>query len=291
MPGARSAALDRADRLYAGLLWVLPGGFRREYGTVMRQTFADLCAARADARGRGLTPVLAHELVDLGGGAVVEWTAAVFTRDRWHRSAASGLCVLAGLLVLYSQARYPASLLRIDHLAQYPPLLAVLVALALGFARDATASPGTVGCAVATLPGWLAAARFPVAGFGYVAALLLAAAIGEARRGGRRYAGIRAGVSGGVLAGVIVLALRITTGFLGMTGLLHDAAFHTAFLRSGAGDPAAYLIGTRVCGGAELLLACVAVGALSGLAASAGAAVATCYGNRIRRHAAIGNNR
>ncbi|OLB80990.1 MAG: hypothetical protein AUI14_04850 [Actinobacteria bacterium 13_2_20CM_2_71_6] len=231
-------ALHRADRLYARLLWLLPGDLRREYGAAMRQTFADLCAARVDARGRGLTPVLAHGLADLVGGAVSEWTVTLFARDRWHRSAATGLCAVAGLLVLYSQVRYPANLPRIDYLAQYLLLLAILAALAHGFAGRATVSARTVCCALATLPGWLAGMRFPLVGFGYVAALILAGAVGAARRDGQRYAGVRAGVAGGVLAGVTVLAVNVTIG------------------------------------GAVLMFACVAAGALLGLAASAGTAVA-----------------
>jgi hypothetical protein len=49
MRGGNGTALDRAERLYARLLWLLPGDFRREYGAAMRQTFADLCAARTGA--------------------------------------------------------------------------------------------------------------------------------------------------------------------------------------------------------------------------------------------------
>src|SRR5262249_26100490 len=149
----------------------------REYGAAMRQTFADLCAARVDARGRGLLSVLAHGLADLAAGALAEWAVTLFARDRWHRSAATGLCALASVLVVYSQVRYPANLVRIDYLAQYLVLVAVLAILAHGFARGEAVSARTVGCALATLPGWLADPRFPLAGFGYVAALILAAAI------------------------------------------------------------------------------------------------------------------
>jgi hypothetical protein len=282
MRGGDSPALDRADRLYARLLWLLPGGFRREYGAAMRQTFADLCAARVDARGRGLAPVLASGLADLVAGAVEEWAVTVFARDRWHRGAAAGLCGLAGLLVLYSQVRYPADLLRIDDLSQDLLLLAVLAALAHGFANGVTVSARTVGCALATLPGWLAAPRAPLAGYGYVAALLLTAAIGAADRGGSRYAGVRAGVTSGVLAGVTVLAVSVATGIAEMNRLLPSVTHDAEYLRSGHADPAAYLIGACICGGAELLLACVAAGALLGLAASAGTAMAAHVSRRYR---------
>ena len=274
MDGGNGTALRRADRLYARLLWLLPGGFRREYGPAMRQTFADLCTARVDARGRGLTPVLAHGLADLAGGAAAEWAATLFARDRWHRTAAAGLCALAGLLVLYGQVRYPANLLRIDHLIDYPLLLVVLAALAGTFARSATVSARAVGWAVATLPGCLAAARLPLAGFGYVAVLILVAAIAEARHARHRYAGIRAGLTGGALAGVTVLTVNVATGILDMPRLLRNATYHAGYLRSGQPDPAAYIIGARTCGAALLLLACVAAGALLGLTATAAAAAA-----------------
>jgi hypothetical protein len=268
------AALKRADRLYARLLWLLPAGLRREYGPAMRQTFADLCAARVATRGRGLAPVVAYGVADLIGGATREWATTLFARDRWHHRTATGLCALAGLLVLYSQVRYPANLLRIDYLAEYLLLLVVLAALAHGFATGAGVSPRTVLCALATVPGWLISLRYPLAGLGYVAALIALAAIGEARRSGPAYAGLRAGVTGGVLAGVTVLAVSVTTGVVGMDRLIHDPAYHAEFLRTGQPDPAAYIIGARICGAAMLLLACAVGGALFGLVASAGRAVA-----------------
>src|SRR5437764_243501 len=146
------------------------------YGTAMRQTFADLCAAGVDARGRGLAPVVAHGVVDLVGGAAQEWAVTLLARDRWHRSTAAGMCALAGLLVLSSQVRYPANLSRIDYLAQYLLLLAILVVLAHGFATGATVSARTVVCALATLPAWLVGTRFPMAALGYVATMIAAAA-------------------------------------------------------------------------------------------------------------------
>jgi hypothetical protein len=268
------AALARADRLYTWLLWMLPAGLRREYGAAMRQTFADLCAARIDARGRGLAPVLAHGAVDLVRGATQEWVVTLFARDRWHRGTAAGMCALASLLVLYSQVRYPANLPRIDYLTQYLLLLAVLAALAHGFATGATVSARTVGCALATLPAWLVGTRFPLAALAYVAIVIAVAAIGEAPSSGVRFAGLRAGVSVGVLAGVALLAVNVTTGIVGMDSLVHEPTYHAEFLRTGQSDPAAYIIGARICGGAILLLACVATGAVFGLAASAGRAVA-----------------
>jgi hypothetical protein len=271
--GGSRAALERADRLYARLLWMLPAGLRREYGAAMRQTFADLCAARVDARGHGLAPVLAHGVVDLVGGAAQEWAVTLLARDRWHRSTAAGMCALAGLLVLYSQARYPANLPRIDYLAQYLLLLAVLAALAHGFATGATASARTVVCALATLPAWLVGPRFPLATLGYVATMIAVAAIGEAPHDGMRFAGLCAGLGVGVLAGVTLLAVKVTTGIVAMDNLVHDPTYRAEFLRTGQPDPAAYIIGARICGSAILLLACVAAGTVLGLAASAGRAV------------------
>jgi hypothetical protein len=268
MHGRPGSALDRADRLYARLLWLLPVDFRREYGTAMRQTFADLCASRMDARSRGLTSILAYGLADLVGGATREWTATLFSRDRWHRSAASGLCLLAGLLVVYSQVRYPANLLRIDDVVQHLLLLVVLAVLADGFTGTAAVSALTVGCALASLPGWLAETRFPLVAFGYVAALILIATLSTGRRDGRRYAALRAGLSSGALAGVTALAVSVTAAMLTMSGLRHDAANPGGYLRSGQPNPGAYLIGTRICSGSIHLLACVAIGALLGLAAS-----------------------
>ncbi len=53
-----------------------------------------------------------------------------------------------------------------------------------------------------------------------------------------------------------LLAVNVTTGIVGINSRLHD--------------PAAYIVGARICGGAILLLACVATGVVFGLAASAG---------------------
>jgi hypothetical protein len=269
---ARSTSADgvlvRADRLYALLLWLLPGRFRREFGAAMRQTFADVCAATVRTRGLpGLLPVLARALADVAGGAVDEWTATLFTRDRWHRSAAAGACLLAGLLVLYSQLRYPANLTRIDYLAQYLLLLAVLVALGHEFVRGGAVSQRAVGCALLTVPGWLAGYRLPLAAAGVVAGLILAGAAWEAYRGGPRFAGLRAGLTTGVLAGVTVLTVNLAGALFGMGGLLQDADHRAEFLRSGQLDPAAYVIGQRINGGAILLFACAVTGALLGLAA------------------------
>ncbi len=110
-------------------------------------------------------------------------------------------------------------------------------------AGDPTLSARAVGCAMATLPGWLAATRFPLACFGYIAALILVAAIADAHHSRHRYAGIRAGLTGGVLAGVTVLAVNITTGILDMPRLLHSATYHAEYLHSSQHDPAAYVIG------------------------------------------------
>jgi hypothetical protein len=266
----RRAALTRADRLYGRLLWMLPAGLRREYGVAMRQTFADHCAARVDTQGRSLMPVLAHGMVDLIGGAAQEWAVTLFARDRWHRTAAAGMCALAGLLLVYSQVRYPANLIRIDDLAQYLLFLAVLAALAHGFATGATLSARTVVCALATLPAWLVGTHFPVAALGYVAAVIAVAAISEALHDRARFAGLRAGLGVGVLAGVTLLAVNVTTGIIGMNSLVHDPTYQAEFLHTGQPDPAAYIIGARICGGAILLLACVSTGAIFGLAASVG---------------------
>jgi hypothetical protein len=247
----------------------LPAGFRREFGASMRLTFADLCAATVRARGvRGLAPVLAYAVADLAGGAVREWAAALLARERWHRSVAAGVCVLAGLLVLYSQLRYPANLLRVDYLLEYLLLLALLAALADGFARSRALSPSAVACALATLPGWLVVVRFPLAGSGFVAALVLAGAAREVCRGARWHAGIRAGVTSGVLAGVTVLSVSVAGGIFDMGRLLQDATYRAEYLHSGQTDPAAYIIGERICGSALLALACAAAGAFLGLAAA-----------------------
>jgi hypothetical protein len=265
-PG-NSVALDRADRFYAGLMWLLPGAFRREYGAAMRQTFADLCAAKA-ARGHRLTPVLAQGTADLVGGAIGEWVATLCARDRWHKTAAAGLCVLAGLLVLYSQIRYPANLSRVETVAQDLMLVTGLAVLAQGFAAGTTGSARTLACAVATVPGWLGSLRAPLVGIGYVAALILLAAVLEARRAGRRYAGLRAGMATGTLAGITVLVLSLGMGILGMGRLLHDPDYHAGYLRSGQPDLAAYIIDTRICGSAIVLAGCIAAGALLGLVGS-----------------------
>jgi hypothetical protein len=60
----------RSERIYGALLWLLPGPFRREYGEAMRQTFADLRAARGPA-------VWVRAVPDLVCGAAREWAAAV----------------------------------------------------------------------------------------------------------------------------------------------------------------------------------------------------------------------
>jgi hypothetical protein len=87
----------------------------------------------------------------------------------------------------------------------------------------------------------------------------------EARRGGSRYAGVAVGA----LAGVSVLAVRVATGILGMSRLVRDAGYHAGYVRSGQSDPAAYVMGSRVCAGAILLVGCVAVGAVVGMVGAA----------------------
>jgi len=48
-PGWPTDGPGWSERVYGALVWLLPGPFRREYGDAMRQTFADLCAARGPA--------------------------------------------------------------------------------------------------------------------------------------------------------------------------------------------------------------------------------------------------
>jgi hypothetical protein len=187
------------------------------------------------------------------------------------------------------QVRYPANLPRIDYLAQYLLLLTTLTALAHGFATGATVSARTVVCAWATLPAWPVGTRFPLAALGYIAIVIAVAAITEAPRDAVRFAGLRAGMGVAVLTGVALLAVNITTGIAGMDRLIHDPTYHAEFLRTGQPDPNAYIIGARICGGAILLLACVAIGAVFGLAASAGRAVTRAGhpGRSTRREAVV----
>jgi hypothetical protein len=219
-------------------------------------------------RGAGaLLPVLGYAVVDLAVGAAREWAGTLFARDRWHRSTAAGACLVAGLLVLYSQVRYPANLARVDYLLQYLLLLAVLAGLGDVFARNGTVSPRAVGCALATLPAWLIAYRYPLAGAGLVVTLILTAAVWEARRATYRFAGLRAGLTGGVLSGVTVLVVNVAGAIAGMGGLVCDATYRAEFVHSGQPDVAAYIVGERINGGALLLFGCAVTGAVLGLAA------------------------
>jgi hypothetical protein len=247
-----------AVRIFSRLLWLLPGPFRRPYSAPMRQTFADLCADTARTRGTwALLRVFGATFADLVGAAVREWVATLVDRQVWHRTVAGGVAVLGVTLVVYSQVRWPANLVRIDYVLQYLLVVTVLLGLAGRFSQ-LTAPTVLVG--LAGMPGWLVGLTGnPLAqrvGLGYVAVLVVVAAILDRHR--HRWAGLKAGAFAGVLGFVV------TVGY-GTVGPV-DPEYRSEYLHRGQSSLSAYAIGERIDGAALLLVCCATVGFLASAA-------------------------
>lgn len=259
-----------SDRVYGALLWLLPGPFRREYGEAMRQTFADLCAARGPA-------VWVRAVPDLVGGAAREWAGTVRPAF-WARSAGLLTVALTAALVVYSEVRYPANLDRPAYLAGFVLLLAALVGLAAGTrAASPVAVPFGVATAGAWLPGYFDSHLLVAAGMATVGALVLAAGICAALRTGSPAATLRASLTAGVLAGITLLLVNVANGLLTMPALRHDPQYLSEFVHSGQRDVAAYIVGERIGGGMW--------GIVFGLVAGTLLGVLSLPAGRMRRHA------
>lgn len=238
--------MDALVRLYARLLWLLPGAFRREYAEPMRQTFADQCAATLRRHGVwGLVPVGARTVADLAGGAAGEWSAVLFARTTWHRTVGVSSAALAGLLVLVGLVRYPATLTRVDYLLQDLLILALLVGAAERLADRGT-TPAPVIAGLATAPCWAAALTGgPVLQIGGPClAVALTLGVPDWRTG--------------VVAGIAGLGVSVGHGLVDLGALL--PVYRSECVQAGHTDLAAYVVGARIDAGALLLFACAALG-------------------------------
>jgi hypothetical protein len=224
----------------------------------MRQTFADLCADTARTRGTwALLRVFGATLADLVGAAAREWVGTLVNRQVWHRTVAGGVAVLGVTLVVYSQVRWPADLVRIDYVLQY---LLVVTAL-LGLVGEFTQlGARTVLAGLAGMPGWLVGLTGnPVAqrvGLGCVAVLVVVAAVLDRHR--LRWAGLLAGA----FAGSIGFVVTVGNGSVDPV----DPQYRTEYLHRGQSSLPAYAIGERIDGAALLLVCCAAVGFLASAA-------------------------
>lgn len=238
--------MDGLVRLYARLLWLLPGAFRRAYAEPMRQTFADQCAATLRRQGAwGLVPVGARTVADLAGGAAGEWSSVLFARATWHRTVAVGSVLAVGLLVLVGLVRYPAELTRVDIVLQDLLVLALLVGAAERLADRGT-MPAPVVAGLATAPCWVAMLTGgPVLRVGGLClAVALTLGIPDWRTG--------------VVAGVAGLGVNVGHGLVNLGALL--PLYRSECVHSGQTDLAAYVVGARIDAGALLLFACAALG-------------------------------
>jgi hypothetical protein len=160
MTTTRLRMVHASRRVYAGLLHLLPAEFRAAYGEPAIQTFLDMCSAEVRDRGRrGLLVVWSRVLPDLASSAVREWAARLWRRTGDRPPVASRLAaalpVMAALLVIYGQVRYPANLSLPEYAVYYSAIVAILAALAGVFLHSRVAAPLVVLCGLATTPCWI----------------------------------------------------------------------------------------------------------------------------------------
>jgi len=266
-------AVHASSRVYAALLWFLPVAFRREFAEPMRQTFADLTAARvADAGPRGMVGVWRRALPDLVGGAALEWAGTVARAARgstsWPRYAGAALAVAAAGLLLLSQALYPANLRRPEYLWAYAGLLAALTGVALVLWRMRGSSTAAVSLGLAICPLWpLMYTTVPAAPVALSAVGVLIAAAGGrvVARGGRLTAGLSASLVCALTGAVGLLLSNETYSLSTMGALRHDSGYLAEYLHSGQTDLAAYIVGESVGGGIYAILASPVLGVALGL--------------------------
>jgi hypothetical protein len=269
---ARTARLS--SRAYGWLLWLLPAAFRREYAEPMRQTFADLTAARlAEAGPRGMAAVWLRAVPDLLSGAAREWTPllARVTGDaaRWPRYAGLALVAAATTLLVVSQALYPANLALPEYLGAYLGLLVALAGIGALLLRMRASMVPAVALGLATCPLWLLMyTATPVgilAAFAGVAALIGISGGRVAARGGRLTASVRASLVCAMTAAVGMLLANLTYSLSTMSSLRHDPIYRSEYLHSGQTDLAAYIVGESIGGAIYAIIASPVLGVAFGL--------------------------
>jgi hypothetical protein len=267
-------AIRVSNRAYAALLWLLPGAFRREFAEPMRQTFADLTAARlAEGGPRGMTRVWLAALPDLMGGAAREWTSTIARvvggSTRWPRYTGAAVFGAAAVLLLVSQALYPANLARPEYLWAYVGLLAALAGLGFALLRSGASSIAAVSLGLAICPLWLlmytATTVGVLAAFPGAAALIAIAGGRVVARGGRLAAGLRASLTCAVTGAVGLLLANETYSLATMAVLRRDPIYLDEYRHSGQADLAAYIVGESIGGGIYAILASPVLGLAFGL--------------------------
>ncbi|MBO0870977.1 MAG: hypothetical protein J2P15_20690 [Micromonosporaceae bacterium] len=275
----RARLLRISDRGFACLVWLLPGGLRREYAEPMRQTFADLCAASLHQRGAtGLVATWVRALPDLLATAGQEWAAAILPAGpaRPARVGGVGATLLTALVLIYSQVRYPANLSRPGYLVPYLILLAALGGLAVAIGRGRMTCSAAVPFGLATAPSWLTIySDWPVLGIAGVAMVPVLLATAAAMAAPGVGASVRAGATAGAVAGAMLLLVNLGEGLATMAWQVHEPSYLAEYARTGQSDLAAYIVGERIAGGAYPWPTVFVAGALAGLLAGAARRLAT----------------
>jgi hypothetical protein len=275
-PAVRGLAASR--RAYEGLLRLLPRDFRAAYGAPAVQTFVDMFTAEVAAGGtRRAVAVWSRVLPDVLAACVHEWTSKMIREDGRGRPPAAAR--LAGTLVpalalgllVYSQLRYPADLVRPPYAIGYGLVVGVLAAVAVGLLAGRLAAPLAVLCGLATTPEWVVmfrAARPGVAVIGLASAMCLVIVAGVT--GGRQSSSlVRAGATAGALAGMLLLIVTMLDGLVTMSSVWRDPVYVAEFQRSGQTSLPAYVLGERIYGAVIVTLLAVVVGVAAGLVAGA----------------------
>jgi len=104
MPTRRSQRPSTAERLYALWLHLYPRAHRRDFGPLMLQTFVDSYRDAMATQGRVGARFWLDVIRDEATSLVREHQAALSEdggrRKRWGMAAASGLLLIASMLVL-----------------------------------------------------------------------------------------------------------------------------------------------------------------------------------------------
>jgi hypothetical protein len=182
------------------------------------------------------------------------------------RASGAGAVALAALLIVYSQVRYPANLTHPGYLVPYLVILAALGGLAVVVGRGRLTLGAAVPFGLGAVPAWLTMfSDWPVLGVaGAVMVITLLITAGLVAPPGFA-AGLRAGATAGALAGVMLLLVNLGEGLATMAWLVHDPTYLGEYARTGQSDPAAYIVGERIAGGAYTMPAVFVLGCLAGV--------------------------
>jgi hypothetical protein len=264
-----------SDTAYGWLLRLLPAAFRRAFAEPMRQTFADLIAARlAEAGPRGVAAVWVRAVPDLVGGAAREWSTVLARLSpagatAWTRYTGVATVGAATTLLVVSQALYPANLALPEYLGGYLGLFVTLTGVAALVLRLPARTVPAVALGLATCPLWLVMYAAPSVGivlaFVGAAALIGVAAARVAGRGGRLTAALRASLVCAVTAAVGMLLANLTYSLSMMSALRHDPVYLDEYLHSGQSDLAAYIVGESIGGAVYAIIASPVLGIAFGL--------------------------